>query len=68
MKDLIEALTIFAKYTNARQPILCDNLMLHIAEVKEADPTEEERARLEELTFLWSNEDECWISFHFGRT
>jgi hypothetical protein len=66
MKDLIEALTIFAKYRDEKWPTHCEHDVLTIMgigdEVSEAD-----KDRLAELGFIWSTADGgAWISFRFG--
>ena len=66
MNDLIEALTIFAKYANVRNPTHCEHDVLTIMHVNTDDPTPEERERLDALGFHWSEEYECWASFRFG--
>lgn len=66
MKDLIEALTIFAKYQiNTRNPTHCSHDKLAIMYVGELLSPEDAK-RLNELGFLWSESDECWISFRYG--
>ena len=67
MKDLIEALTIFLKYKDVRNPTLCEHDVLYIMEVTKEEVSEEDAARLKELGFLWSEgENNCWISFRYG--
>lgn len=66
MKDLIEALTIFAKYSTTEWPTNCDHDWLGIMRVRQEQPTPEERERLGELGFLWSDEYDCWGSFKYG--
>lgn len=65
MKDLIEALQIFSKYTDTKYPTNCVHDWLGIMRVpREIDPADE--ARLKELGFLWSEEYESWGSYRFG--
>jgi hypothetical protein len=67
MKDLIEALTIFLKYKNVRNPTHCEHDVLHVVDVTKEEVSAEDAARLKELGFLWSTEnDGCWVSFRFG--
>lgn len=66
MKDLIEALQIFSKYTDTKYPTHCEHDILMIMEVDEDSVTEDEAKRLDELGFFWSEEYECWASFRFG--
>lgn len=65
MKDLIEALTIFAKYTVAEYPTCCDHDVLYVL----VDPTvvsSEDQARLEELGFVAHERDKNFQSNRFG--
>jgi len=66
MEDLIKALTIFSKYSDTRWPTNCSHDVFAIMEVGEDDPTEDEKVQLEKLDFMWSEEDEVWMSFRFG--
>ena len=66
MKDLIEALTIFSKYTDTRCPTICSHDMLSIAGVDREQVSEEDRKRLEELDFIWDDDDEFYFSYRFG--
>lgn len=66
MKDLIEALTIFAKYTKEYAPTHCEHDVFIVHYVGEDVPTEDERKRLDELGFLWMDEYDGWGSFRFG--
>jgi hypothetical protein len=67
MDDLIEALTIFRKYKNAKWPTNCSHDVLAIMEVTEEEVSEEDKKRLDELGFLFGgDDDDCWISFRFG--
>lgn len=68
MDDLIEALTIFRKYRNEKYPTHCEHDELIIVGVTFDEVSEQDRARLKELGFLWSGEDEegHWFSFRFG--
>ena len=65
MDDLIEALTIFRKYTDTRYPTNCVHDWLGIMRVPK-DVTEADRLRLEQLGFLWSDEYDSWGSYRFG--
>lgn len=63
MNELIEALTIFAKYTQDDRPTICEHDELIVL----VDPSlvnEEDMARLSVLGFLPS--DEHFKSFRFG--
>ena len=65
MKDLIEALTIFAKYTDARHPTCCEHDVLYVL-VDPAQVTTEDRARLEALGFEPQEHDRNFTSNRFG--
>lgn len=66
MKDLIEALTIFAKYKDVRNPTHCEHDVLTIMAVTLEEVSEEDRARLETLGFFWDPAEEAWRSFRYG--
>ena len=65
MKDLIEALTIFAKYTDAAHPTCCEHDMLYVL-VDPAQVTAEDRTRLETLGFTAQESDNNFYSYRFG--
>jgi len=71
MKDLIEALTILDKYIHdphhKKYPTHCEHDTLMVARVNnESSVTEEDKARLDELGFFYSDEYDCYISYRFG--
>jgi len=66
MKDLIEALTIFLKYKNQRNPTHCEHDVLWIMGVTKEEVSEEDATRLQALGFFWSESNECWQSFRYG--
>jgi hypothetical protein len=67
VKELIEALTIFSKYKDLRNPTHCEHDVLYIMGVTEEEVSEEDKARLKTLGFLWSSrEDGAWISYRYG--
>jgi hypothetical protein len=75
MKDLIEALTIFAKYKNHDNPTHCEHDELMVVDIGFHEVSPEDRARLDELGFIWSEDDPAeddedddghWLSFRFG--
>jgi hypothetical protein len=65
MKDLIEALQIFAKYGDPENPTHCehDELFVHVVDAKEMSA--EDLTRLEELSFTPSDGG-GFSSFRFG--
>lgn len=67
MKDLIEALTILAKYQKpTRNPTHCSHDQLTVVGIVAGAVPADEVDRLGKLGFRWSDEDEAWISFRFG--
>ncbi len=66
MEDLIKALQIFLKYGNEKYPTNCSHDQLAIMGIDPADVSDEDKAELERLGFFTSEEDDCFISFHFG--
>ena len=66
MKDLIEALQIFLKYKDEGWPTNCTHDTLAIVGITKKEVSKEDRKRLDELGFFWSDSDECWMSYRFG--
>lgn len=67
MKDLIEALTIFAKYQpDTYAPTHCEHDVMLVAQVSEDEVSAEDRKRLDVLGWHWNGEYACWASFRFG--
>lgn len=67
MNKLIEALQILGKYQEETEwPTHCEHDVLYVMGVKENAPSEEDRARLKALGFIWMSGDDCWGSFRFG--
>jgi hypothetical protein len=62
---LIEALTIFRKYSNPEWPTNCGHDTLYVKGVDADQMSTEDVARLDELGFMFE-EDEGWSSFVFG--
>ena len=65
MTELIEAFTIFAKYTSTTRPTCCEHDVLYVL----VDPSlvsDEDRARLEVLGFDAHARDCNFQSFRFG--
>ena len=67
MKDLIEALTILAKYMDPEQkwPTACDHDVLYVCHIEPEDVSEEDTKRLDELGFFPSDEG-GFQSYKFG--
>ena len=66
MKDLIEALQIFLKYGNPHSPTNCSHDVLWV-NINPEDVSDEDKARLDELSFFVSEEDGYgFTSFRFG--
>lgn len=66
MSDLIKALQIFLKYGDSRWPTNCSHDVLAIMDVEPNEVSDEDKAELDKLGFIVSEEDECFISFRFG--
>lgn len=66
MKDLIEALTIFLKYSNERRPTHCEHDVLQISGIEKGVVSAKDAERLEQLGFHWSDPYSCWLSYKFG--
>lgn len=67
MKELLEALNIFAKYMeDVDFPTHCEHDILYIMLTDEFAPTPEETTRLEKLGFFFASEVGCWASYKFG--
>ena len=65
MKDLIEALTIFAKYTDEQQPTCCEHDTLYVL-VDPEKVTTADKTRLEALGFIADADEGHFYSFRFG--
>jgi len=67
MKDLIEALTILAKYMDPEEkwPTACEHDVLYVCNVEAEDVSDDDLKRLKELGFSPS-EDGGFQSFRFG--
>jgi hypothetical protein len=66
MEDLIKALQIFLKYGNPKWPTHCEHDVLYIMEIKPSDVSDEDKVSLDELGFIVSESEDCFISFRFG--
>jgi hypothetical protein len=66
VKDLIEALTIFLKYSDYKYPTHCEHDVLLVTCVDVEKVSAEDLGRLDELGFFVSEEYECLASFRFG--
>ena len=66
MEDLIQALSIFARYTKAYAPTHCEHDVFYVVGVGKDTPSAEEKNRLETLGFFWSEDNNAWASFRFG--
>jgi hypothetical protein len=66
MQDLIKALQIFAKYTDAYAPLHCSYDKLTICEVSIDDMHSDDIAAVQALGFDWDEGEDCWYSFRFG--
>ena len=66
MEDLIKALQIFLKYGKPTWPTNCTYDQLAIMEITKEQVSDEDAEALEKLGFIWSDGDDCFISFKFG--
>ena len=66
MDELIQALQIFRKYKNPHWPTHCEHDVLYIMEVTKDEVSDEDKEKLSELGFFYSDSDDCWQSFRFG--
>lgn len=67
MKDLIEALQIFAKYQIAtRSPTICEHNTLIIVGVNYKDMKKEDIQWVEALGFEWDEAEGYFCSYRFG--
>lgn len=64
MKHLIEALTIFLKYSDNYNPTNCVHDEFQVLGPPPDEMSKEDSKRLEELDFLWNGE--YWCSLRFG--
>jgi len=66
VSDLIEALQIFLKYGNPRNPTNCEHDTLYIMEINPENVLIEDLRRLDELGFFVDDKEDCFMSFRFG--
>ena len=65
MDELIEALNIFLRYANLRNPTHCEHDELWIAGIDPGEISDEDKATLDELGFF-INDEGAFMSFRFG--
>lgn len=65
MEDLIRALQIFAKYTDANHPTTCEHDMLIVNVVAPGTVSDEDKEELQRLGFI-PYEDFAFISYRYG--
>lgn len=65
MKKLIEALTIFSKYTDTPFPTHCEHDVLYV-NVQPEDVSDQDKVHLDELGFFPSSELDMFMSYRFG--
>lgn len=65
LSALIEALTIFNKYSNPVRPTNCCHDVLFVKATDSSNINPEDLSRLGELGFIWDDND-GWYSFRFG--
>lgn len=65
MKNLIEALTIFSKYTNSNYPTSCEHDVLYV-QVDPAEVTFDDKIKLNDLGFQANFDNHNFYSYTFG--
>ena len=65
MNDLIKALQIFAKYTDAKYPTSCEHDIFYV-QVSPDDVSDEDKAELEKLGFQVDTDLGNFSSYRFG--
>lgn len=68
MKDLIEALTILAKYADPqdRYPTHCEHDVLYVKGPSRQKIREDDAKRIHALSFSWDIDTGMWRSIRFG--
>lgn len=66
MEDLIKALQIFLKYGNPKYPTNCSHDVLTIMEIDPEAVSDKDKLKLEELGFIVSEDEDCFMSFRYG--
>jgi len=66
VKDLIKALQIFTKYGTHDYPTHCEHDVLYICGYNHNEISKADVDELDSLGFIWSNEDDCFMSFRYG--
>lgn len=66
MDKLIEALQILLKYGNPDYPTQCEHDCLWICGINPYDVSEEDKAKLKELSFHVDESDDCFKSYKYG--
>jgi hypothetical protein len=64
--ELIEAFTIFKKYDDVSYPTSCDHDVLYVCGISPSIVSEEDIARLDELGFIASHDDDNFYSYRYG--
>lgn len=66
MKNLIAALTIFLKYKDLQWPTHCEHDQLSVVGITRDEVSESDRKKLDDLGFMFSESEDCWVSFRYG--
>ncbi len=66
MAKLIEALQIFLKYRNEEYPTGCLHDEFIVYNITREMVSDADHKRLDELGFIWSEEEEYYHSFKYG--
>lgn len=65
MDQLIKALQLFRKYENRTYPTYCKHDMLYVC-IDPARVSNEDKAKLDVMGFFPDDNNEVFMSFHFG--
>jgi hypothetical protein len=66
MINLIKALQIFAKYKNLQFPTHCEHDVLFVVGITKDEVSKEDQGKLDTLGFMYSDNEDSWISFMYG--
>ena len=66
MKELIEALIVFQRYSENEYPTHCEHDALCVCHIEQSDMSEVDREYVEARSFFWNEEYDCWSSYKYG--
>lgn len=65
MENLIKAFQIFLKYGNPEYPTHCEHDVLYV-DINPELVSEEDKDKLDELGFIYDENDNMFFSYHYG--